>query len=69
MFRDFGVESFRDFLKTVGLHFFPWQTYQSMKPKLDKRMTYAGSGFVRYNTKDRSHQGRPSAGHPRIHGL
>ncbi len=54
MFRDFGVESFRDFLKTVGLHFFPWQTYQSMKPKLDKRMTYAGSGFVRYNTKDRA---------------
>ena len=54
MFRDFGVESFRDFLKTVKLRFFPWQTYEAMKPKLDKRMSYEGSGFVRYNTKDRA---------------
>ena len=54
MFRDFGVTSFSDFLDTVGLHFFPWQAYESMKHTLDKRMTYAGSGFVRYNTKDRA---------------
>ena len=55
MFRDFGVSSFADFTKTVGLHFWPFETYyEKLKSKLDKRMTYEGRGFVRYNTKDRA---------------
>ena len=54
MFRDFAVDSFSDFTKTVGLHFWPFETYEKLKPKLDKRMSYEGRGFVRYNTKDRA---------------
>lgn len=54
MFRDFAVDSFSDFTKTVGLHFWPFETYENLKPKLDKRMSYEGRGFVRYNTKDRA---------------
>ena len=54
MFRDFGVDSFSDFCKTVGLHFRPFETYEKLKPALDKRMTYAGRGYVRHNTKDRA---------------
>ena len=54
MFRDFAVDSFSDFTKTVGLPFWPFETYENLKPTLDKRMSYEGRGFVRYNTKDRA---------------
>ena len=49
MFREFGVESLSDILKTVGLRLNPLKTYEKLKPTLDDTVTYEGSGFLRYD--------------------
>lgn len=45
MFREFGVESLSDILKTVGLRLNPLKTYEKLKPTLDDTVTYEGSAF------------------------
>ena len=47
MFRDYAVDSFGEFMETVGMHLRPFQTYEKIRPTLDPRMTYMGSGYSR----------------------
>lgn len=54
MFRDYAVDSFSEFLETVGMHLDPWKTYERIRPTLDPRMTYMGSGFARCETDERA---------------
>ena len=54
MFRDYAVDSFGEFMETVGMHLRPFQTYEKIRPTLDPRMTYMGSGYSRCDTDERA---------------
>lgn len=47
MFRDFGVTSIKDFLKTLGLRYDTQRTYERLLPNLNTSISYSGSGFLR----------------------
>lgn len=51
MFREFGVTSFRDALKTIGLRLSPQKTYEKILPTLDPTMHYRGNGFIYATTE------------------
>ena len=54
MFRDYAVDSFGEFMETVGMHLRPFRTYEKIRPTLDPRMTYMGSGYSRCDTDERA---------------
>lgn len=54
MFREFGVDSLSDAAKTIGLRYFPEETYEKLKPTLDPTISYKGSGFLRHETPERA---------------
>ena len=54
MFRGFGAQSAADVSKTIGLRYFPEQTYERLKPSMDPTVSYQGSGFLRHETDARA---------------
>lgn len=54
MFREFGAKSLSDVIKTVGLRYFPEQTYEQLKPDMDPTVSYKGAGFLRHETDYRA---------------
>ena len=54
MFREFGADSLADIAKTIGLRYFPEETYEKLKPTLDPTISYQGSGFLRHETDERA---------------
>ncbi|MBR5301267.1 MAG: hypothetical protein IKU38_00345 [Clostridia bacterium] len=55
MFRGFGAKSIADVAKTIGLRYFPQQTYERLKADMDPTVSYQGSGFLRHETDERAH--------------
>ena len=54
MFRGFGAQSVSDMVKTIGLRYFPQQTYERLKPGMDPTVSYQGGGFLRHETDERA---------------
>lgn len=54
IFREFGVKSFGDIAKTIGLRHWPEQTYARLKKTMDPTVSYQGSGFLRHTTDERA---------------
>ena len=54
MFRGFGAQSLSDVVKTIGLRYFPEQTYERLRETMDKTVSYQGSGFLRHETDERA---------------
>lgn len=54
MFREFGAPSLSEVAKTIGMRYWPEETYQRLLPTIDKTVTYMGSGFVRHETDVRA---------------
>lgn len=54
MMRGFGAQSIADVVKTIGLRYFPEQTYERLKPSMDPTVSYQGSGFLRHETDERA---------------
>ena len=54
MMRGFGAQNFSDVLKTIGLRYFPEQTYRRLLPDMDPTVSYQGSGFLRHETDERA---------------
>jgi len=54
MFREFGVDSLSDAIKTIGLRYAPEAAYKRLLPTLDPTIVYKGSGFLRHETEERA---------------
>ncbi|MGN0776405.1 MAG: hypothetical protein ACI4MM_06965 [Candidatus Ventricola sp.] len=54
MFRGFGAKSLSDVTKTIGLRYFPEQTYERLRETMDPSVSYQGSGFLRHETDERA---------------
>lgn len=53
-FNAYGAQSLYDVYKTIGLRYFPEQTYARVARDLDPIMSYQGSGFLRHETDERA---------------
>lgn len=54
MFRQYGAQSLSDVVKTIGLRYFPRETYARLRKTMDERLSYRGSGFLRCETDERA---------------
>ena len=54
MFRGFGAQSVSDVIKTIGLRYFPEETYERLKKDMDPTVFYQGCGFLRHETDERA---------------
>lgn len=54
MFRGFGAQSLSDVAKTIGLRYFPEQTFARLEKTMDPTVSYQGSGFLRHETDERA---------------
>lgn len=50
MFRGFGASSPAEIAKTIGMRYFPEETYAHLKETIDPTVSYKGAGFVRHET-------------------
>ena len=54
MFRQYGAQSLEDVIKTIGLRYFPEQTFARLEKTMEPGVSYQGSGFLRHDLDTRA---------------